>query len=219
MEWPVVSGDYKVKNSENPIAVVTLSSEIDLDDVAIIGPLKTENIGIEKVIANVISNPNIRYLIVCGQEVQGHKPGITFKALYENGIDAKGKIIDAEGAIPYIENIPREAVERFCRQIEFLDMVNVIDEDTINESVKKCTEKNPGPFDEPPYLIEEKKEILKVERKIPKRVEEELSIEGVYERVMLYAFLKNYEHEWFKGFFQGMVLSLILLSALYGWLL
>ncbi|MFQ6051080.1 MAG: tetrahydromethanopterin S-methyltransferase subunit A [Candidatus Hydrothermarchaeota archaeon] len=219
MDWPVVSGDYKVKDSRDPIAVVTLSSDFDFDDVAIIGPLKTENIGIEKVIANVISNPNIRFLIVCGEEVQGHKPGITFKALYENGIDERGKIINAEGAIPYIENIPREAIERFRRQVEFLDMVGITDRKKIYEVIKKCLERNPGPFDEPPYIIEEKKEIIKVEKRISKKDEEELPVERVHERAMLYAFLKNYEHEWFKGFVQGMVLSLILLSALYGWFL
>lgn len=32
---------------------------------ALAGTLQTENIGIEKIIANVVANPNIRYLILC----------------------------------------------------------------------------------------------------------------------------------------------------------
>jgi tetrahydromethanopterin S-methyltransferase subunit A len=32
-------------------------------------------LGIEKLTANIISNPNIRYLIVTGMEVKGHITG------------------------------------------------------------------------------------------------------------------------------------------------
>ena len=38
---------------------------------ALAGTLQTENVGLEKVICNVVSNPNIRFLIVCGPESPG----------------------------------------------------------------------------------------------------------------------------------------------------
>jgi tetrahydromethanopterin S-methyltransferase subunit A len=58
--WPVISGDYIVGDPESPVAVTTLASHIEaeLSGAAIAGPCKTENLGIEKVVANIISNPN-----------------------------------------------------------------------------------------------------------------------------------------------------------------
>jgi tetrahydromethanopterin S-methyltransferase subunit A len=34
--------------------------------VALVGTLQTENLGIERVIGNVLANPHIRLLLVCG---------------------------------------------------------------------------------------------------------------------------------------------------------
>ncbi len=63
-EWPVITGDYIVGDPESPVAVATLASHIEeipsAAGAAIAGPCKTENLGIEKVVANIISNPNIR---------------------------------------------------------------------------------------------------------------------------------------------------------------
>jgi len=39
---------------------------------ALAGTLQTANIGLEKMIANVVANPNIRNLVLCGKEVAGH---------------------------------------------------------------------------------------------------------------------------------------------------
>ena len=113
--WPVISGDYVVGDPESPVAVTTLASHIEaeLSGAAIAGPCKTENLGIEKVVANIISNPNIRFLIVAGAEVQGHITGQSIMALYKDGADPdKKKIIGATGAIPFVENIPLDGIEQ-----------------------------------------------------------------------------------------------------------
>jgi len=157
--WPVVNGDYIVGDPESPVAAVTLASHIE--DVpheagaAIAGPCKTENIGIEKVIANIVSNPNIRFLILCGSEVQGHIVGQSMAALYENGVDPEQnrKIIGADGAIPYIENIPDEGIERFQKQLEIVNLIDVEDADAIKAKVKECIEKDPGAFEEEAMII------------------------------------------------------------------
>ncbi|NIA03168.1 MAG: tetrahydromethanopterin S-methyltransferase subunit A, partial [Nitrospirae bacterium] len=110
--WPPVSGEYLTGDPESHVAVVTLASELDKERLtkrcAISGTMKTENIGIEKVVANIVSNTNIRYLIVCGAEVHGHLAGDAIKAIHENGIDDEGRINEANGAIPYITNIDSE---------------------------------------------------------------------------------------------------------------
>jgi tetrahydromethanopterin S-methyltransferase subunit A len=86
-------GEYVVGNRESCVSVVTLSEEIRLptNEVAIQGGMKTENLGVEKVVANVLSNPNIRFLIVCGKEVRGHRSGDTMAALHRNGIDSANR--------------------------------------------------------------------------------------------------------------------------------
>lgn len=154
--WPVISGDYVVGDPESPVAVTTLASHIeaDLSGAAIAGPCKTENLGVEKVVANIISNPNIRFLILSGAEVQGHITGQSFKALHENGCDPdKKKIIGATGAIPFVENVPLDGVERFQQQLEIVDMIDVEDVGAINAKISECVEKDPGAFEEEAMVI------------------------------------------------------------------
>ena len=154
--WPVISGDYVVGDPESPVAVTTLASHIeaDLSGAAIAGPCKTENLGVEKVVANIISNPNIRFLILSGAEVQGHITGQSFKALHENGCDPdKKKIIGATGAIPCVENVPLDGVERFQQQLEIVDMIDVEDVGAINAKISECVEKDPGAFEEEAMVI------------------------------------------------------------------
>lgn len=175
--WPVISGDYIVGDPESPVAVTTLASHIeaDLTGAAIAGPCKTENLGIEKVVANIISNPNIRFLILAGAEVQGHITGQSFKALHENGADPdKKKIIGATGAIPFVENVPLEGVERFQQQLELVDLIDTEDIGTIQAKINECVEKDSGAFEDEPIVMEvdEENECLVI---VPNKKEEEKS--------------------------------------------
>ena len=155
--WPVVNGDYVVGDPESPVAATTLASHNEDIPVAagaaIAGPCKTENLGIEKMLANLISNPNIRFLILCGSEVQGHITGQSIEALHTNGVDEKRKIVDATGAIPFIENIPDEGIERFQQQMEIVSLIDVEDAGQIQAKVKECIEKDPGAFEEEAMVI------------------------------------------------------------------
>lgn len=149
MSWPAVSGEFTVGDETNQIVLVTLGSSIDvsgvIDRIAISGTMKTENIGIEKVIANIISNPNIRYLIVCGAEVHGHLAGDAFLAIHRSGIDEKNRIIGASGAIPFISNLSSKEVDRFREQVEIIDLVNVEDIEQIKQAIDACAPKEPFP--------------------------------------------------------------------------
>jgi tetrahydromethanopterin S-methyltransferase subunit A len=154
-------GKFVRCDDKKPVAVVTLSETIDLpkDKVAVYGPMKTENLGVEKVVANVISNPFIRHLIVCGREVQGHRSGDSIVSLHKNGLDETNRVVGAKSAIPYIENIPREAVERFRRQVEVINLIGVEDQKKIMPEVEKCLAKNAKTFGEPyitPHVNAEK---------------------------------------------------------------
>ncbi|MHA2078621.1 MAG: tetrahydromethanopterin S-methyltransferase subunit A [Candidatus Thorarchaeota archaeon] len=147
-EWPPVPGDFEVRDPSNCVAICTLGKKIEVDtDYAIIGTCKTENIGIERVIINVISNPKIRFLILAGPEVPGHLTGRSLSALYHNGVDRDTrKIVDAEGAIPYIENVPLEGIDQFREQIELIEMINKNNPTDIASKAAELISKDPGEF-------------------------------------------------------------------------
>ena len=157
--WPLITGEYEVGDPKNPVGVVTCGSHLDntpfLDaGVALVGPCKTENIGIEKMAANIISNPNIRFLIVTGMEVKGHITGDAIEAFAANGIDDEGRIINAVGAIPFIQNLTPEAIDRFREQIDCINLLNTEDAGTITSKIKECISKDPGALDVEPMVIE-----------------------------------------------------------------
>ncbi len=153
------SGEFTACLPDGCIAVVLLNIEYTPSDrVAIYGSLKTENIGIEKIVANVISNPYIRYLVVCGDDIRGHRSGSSLVALNKNGIDDQHKIIDAPGAIPYIENLNEEAIDRVRAQIELIDLLGVKDKKTIDKTIDEYIQKSPSSFGEPYIAIQIKPE-------------------------------------------------------------
>ena len=156
--WPVVKGDYTVGNPKSRIAVVTLASHINPSpEAALWGSSKTENLGVEKIVANVISNSNIRYVLVCGTESRGHLAGHSLLAIHENGIDEKGRIIGSEGAIPFIENISEEAVRRFQQQVVLIDRIGLVDSEEILKLVNKYKDKGEAYPDEPMVVCSPKK--------------------------------------------------------------
>jgi hypothetical protein len=64
-----------------------------------------------------VANPNIRHLVLCGRESEGHFPGATLLTLMANGVDDGKHIIGATAPTPYLYNIPTALIERFRRQI------------------------------------------------------------------------------------------------------
>src|SRR5512136_1583420 len=148
--WPPLRGEYSVGDPKNSIAVVTLASQLHIEGAAIVGPCKTENLGVEKIVANIISNSNIRFLLICGAESKGHLPGNTILALHRNGIDDNGKIIGSKGAIPFIQNLPLQAIKRFQLQIQIIDRIGLIDEEHIEDLVQEYSSKG-EPYPEEPF--------------------------------------------------------------------
>lgn len=156
--WPVVKGDYRVGNPQSRIAVVTLASSINpRSEAAIWGSSKTENLGVEKIVTNVISNSNIRYILVCGTESRGHLAGHSLLAIHANGIDEKGRIIGSKGAIPFIENISEEAVRRFQQQVVLIDRIGLVDPKEILKIVSKYKDKGEVYPNEPLVVCSPKK--------------------------------------------------------------
>jgi len=170
-EYPPEEGHYLRGNDYSPVAVVVmlnaprpLANQPDTKDIkipphienlvrvavetgaALAGTLQTENIGIEKLICNVVGNPNMRYLILCGEEISGHNTGDALRALLKNGIDDRRTIIGTKAATPYLFNIPLEAIERFRKQVVLVDLLGETNKEVISKAVWSCYQEEPTKF-------------------------------------------------------------------------
>lgn len=149
--WPVAAGRYYVGRKDRPVAISTLGS-VELmrrigrrQDYAILGKTYTENIGIEKVVQNIVSNPAVRFLVLCGYE-SPHKVGESFIALKRAGVDSEGRIVGSEGKVPVLKNLRPEQIARFRQQVEIVDLIGEQRIETIADTVAELNGRNPAPF-------------------------------------------------------------------------
>lgn len=154
--WPPLPGAYTVLRYHAPVAVCTLTDEALSKtmvpaagaEVAIVGTMQTENLGIERLLQNTLANPNIRFVVLCGADSRqaiGHLPGQTLLALVRSGVDEQMRIRGAQGKRPVLRNVSREAVEHFRRTVEVVDLIGETDGPRILDAVKACGSRNPGP--------------------------------------------------------------------------
>jgi len=158
--WPLVKGDFHSGDANSCVAVITMGSHLDEQGIcdagaAMCGSCKTENLGLEKVIANYIANPNIRFMILCGTEVKGHLSGQSMVALHKGGVK-DGRIVGAEGAIPFIENLNDAAIKRFQEQITVVNIMESEDLNAIKAKINELKAKDPGAFAADPIVVEVK---------------------------------------------------------------
>jgi tetrahydromethanopterin S-methyltransferase subunit A len=150
-----VPGEYFVVSETAPVAVSTLASGGLAEAVAackpaglsIIGKTETENIGIDKVIRNVVSNPAIRFLLVVGKDPSGHRSGATLLALAKNGVDEDMRVVGSPGKRPVLANVTLDAVEAFRKQVKVMDLTGCEDMDTIIKQIAELAQKHIQPFE------------------------------------------------------------------------
>lgn len=150
--WPRVKGEYTIINKNAPVAVSTLASiglEEELavlkpDGLCIIGKTETENIGIDKVVKNIVTNPAISFLIVAGMDSEGHRSGRTLLSLWENGVDKDMRVIGSPGRRPVLKNITIEDVNAFRRQIQIDDQIGCEDVEVLTKRIKELSQNAPS---------------------------------------------------------------------------
>ena len=175
-DYPPEEGRYIRGNDFSPAAVaIILNCEAENiprelealvragveSGAALSGTVQTENIGFEKIVCNIVANPNIRYLILGGPESPGHSTGEALKALLSNGVDEKKRIIGTKAPHPVLFNVPIGFIERFRKQLTLVDLQFESDVDLIKKAVWSCYQESPvefrgqllfdpGAFPEPP---------------------------------------------------------------------
>jgi tetrahydromethanopterin S-methyltransferase subunit A len=165
--YPPEEGRYVRGDDYSPVAVAAILDTMDtsipkeLNEIikaaidsgaALAGSLQTENIGIEKLVSNIVANPNIRYLILCWRESRGHMPADAIMKLIKNGVDDNKRIIGAEAPTPYLYNLKPEVVDRFREQIKIVSLLNEdqpwlgMDSNNVRLGVLACRSKEPTKF-------------------------------------------------------------------------
>lgn len=153
--WPPMPGDYRVLRFQAPVAVCTLNSDdlmvrmasVRPPGMAIVGTLRTENLGIEHLIRNLLPNPNVRFLVVCGEDARkavGHLPGQSLVSLMREGLEENGRIRGAGGKRPVIKNVSRAHVDALRRRIDVVDLIGETDVEVIAAGIAAATARNPG---------------------------------------------------------------------------
>ena len=175
-EYPPEEGRYVRGNDASPVVVAIIlncdadkiPSEIDNlvrvgieSGAALSGTVQTENIGFEKIVCNIVANPNIRYMIVGGPESEGHLTGEAMKSLIKHGVDNKMRIKETSAPHPYLYNLPIQFIERFRKQLSLIDLQFEGDSELIRKAIWSCYQEkpvdfadytlyDPGAFPEPP---------------------------------------------------------------------
>lgn len=143
-EWPAVLGEYFVVDKTAPVVVATLASvslaqelaDLKPAGLALVGKLETENIGIDKVVKNIVSNPAIRFVIVAGVEPEGHHSGSALLALSQNGVDENKRVIGSTAKRPVLRNVTPGEIDGFRKQVEVVDLRGCQDPAEIAARVK-----------------------------------------------------------------------------------
>jgi len=157
--WPPLPGDYQVIRFQAPVAMCTLNSDhlirelvgTNIDGLSIIGSLHTENLGIEHLIRNILANPHIRFLVVCGEDTRkaiGHLPGQSLVSLARHGVDEKMRmrIVEAKGKRPLLKNLDISQISAFRQQVQVLEHIGLTDVQILGDLIMDAATHDPGAF-------------------------------------------------------------------------
>lgn len=118
-------------NPNSTLVICTLSSmkllkEISnsslMNKIYVVGRLLSENKGIDLLVKHIISNEQIRTVILCGEDTVGHKPGHSILCLYRNGIDQNGVIIGSDSPNPILTLTDKEVL-KFQKQVKIINKI------------------------------------------------------------------------------------------------
>lgn len=149
--WPPLPGTYCVGDPAGRIAVCTLTdadSPVDvaaIPGVAIAGSLATANLGIEKIVRNLLANPSIRYLVLWGRDSPLFRQGQTLGALCANGVDDDRRVIGAAGYLPRLGGLAPGLIDRFRAQVELVDRIGA-DRGGLAATIHELTGRMPAPL-------------------------------------------------------------------------
>jgi len=89
--------------------------------------------GINYLLRNILSNPSIRYLVVCGQDLSGS--GRALVNFFEKGVSQDYKILGSDFALIHKE-IPREVLDVLRQGVKVKDLIGVNEASEIEKTLR-----------------------------------------------------------------------------------
>jgi len=164
--WPAYKDKMLITGNQNSqVAICTLwtkkelvAEKLNMSNISVIGNLYSPKKGISFLIRNILANPKIRYLIVCG--LDRSNSGQVLVDLIANRfekIESKNNNRAHWRAISNIENkidieIEREALETFCKRVKIIDLREEKDFEKIQNVIDDLNQNLP-PFIQDPLLF------------------------------------------------------------------
>lgn len=149
MEWPIFRGNLEIGDKNNNVAICTLWTpykkivkKVGRENFSLCGNLYSSR-GINFLLRNLLGNPRIRYLIVCGRDLSG--TGDILINFFKEGLD-KNKVI--KGSSVKIDSIPIKYLNLLRRKIKIFDMRGK--ERKIERLIKKL--KRLPPYSKPIFI-------------------------------------------------------------------
>lgn len=155
--WPIYFAENLIiGNLNSSVAVATLwtpkeafGKRLKSDSYCVMGQLYS-NDGINAILRNTLARPQIRTIILCGQDKIGSADSLT--CLVNNGINEKGEVIGkTESRVE--KEIPKAAVDLFRAHVKIVDMRGVLKVDEIQAAIDAAQAEN-TPWAEPQMFPE-----------------------------------------------------------------
>lgn len=160
-EWPLYFRENLVLGSMSAgVGVATLWTpkdafvkKLDKESYTVIGQLYS-NDGINPMIRNVLANPIIRTIVLCGQDRIGSADSLAM--LLKNGVNERHEVIGKEEALVESE-IPLEAIELFRKHVELVDLRGELKAEKVQDAIQSA-DNNATPWADPQTFPEAKVE-------------------------------------------------------------
>jgi len=141
--WPIYSKNNLILGDlKSEVAIITLwtptkqiTEKLDKNLFCVAGQLYSKS-GINYIIRNILANPSIHYLIICGQDLSGS--GKALLNFFKKGIDENYNIIGSDFALIHKE-IPRQALELIRKNVQIKDLIDIKEIEKINQELKFCS--------------------------------------------------------------------------------
>lgn len=164
--WPIYYKDLLyLSNLKSTVGIVTLwtpkeaiCSKIDKNLFAVGGQLYSKR-GINFMIRNILANPFISKIIICGADRSGS--GEALINLFKNGIDKENRIIKSEDT-QIDQQIDASAIEDFRKNIKLINLNGEIEPEKIKTKLKTFEKEKSKLWSKPRQFKELKK--IKVEK-------------------------------------------------------
>lgn len=142
--WPVYFKNVlRTGNLKSNVGIVTLWTPVDSicqklkrNSYAVAGQLYSEA-GVNFIVRNVLANPKIRYLVLCGEENKREKSGQALINLVKRGVNGESRRIIGTKTGFIDKEISLKAIAKFQEGIEIVDLKEICNPQKIQAVIDK----------------------------------------------------------------------------------